>query len=77
MSGPYSPAYLDGYANGAQAARSHATNFANGYTLTRYLLLNGDLSWMSTDDLGFHAGAMSTGHARSVGPVPILDVVLS
>jgi len=78
MSGtPYSPAYLTGYANGAQTARSHAANFTNGFTRQRYLLLNGDTSWMDGGSLGFHAGAMSTGHALSVGPVPYLAVVLS
>lgn len=77
MTTPLSPAYLTGFANGEQAGRSHAANFANGFTSTRYLPLNGDLSWMGGEDLGFHAGALSTGHARSIGPVPTLDVVLA
>ncbi len=73
---PLSLAFIDGFNNGARAARSHAANFANGFTHTRYMLLNGDTSWMDAGSLGFHAGAMSTGHARDVGPVPTLDIVL-
>ena len=74
---PLSPEYMAGFEDGARRARTHAANFANGFTRSRYLALNGDLSWMDGKSLGFHAGALSTGHARSIGPVPTLDVVLA
>lgn len=74
---PLSPEYMNGFANGERAARRQAADFANGYTRTRYLPLNGDTSWMDGDSLGFLHGALSTGHARILGPVPVLDVVLA
>ena len=62
--GVHSFAYIDGFNNGARTACSHAANYANGFTRTRLLPLNGDTSWMNTGEtLGFRAGALSTGLA--------------
>ena len=64
---PFSPEYLDGYANGKRVAESNARNFASGRSYTKDILLNDNATdWMSGYDLGFVAGALSTGRAKLV-----------
>lgn len=68
---PFSPEYLDGYANGKRVVESNVRNFAKGLSHTKDILLNDNASdWMCGYDLGFVAGALSTGRAKLVASTP-------